>query len=343
MRALPERCAQCVVTSPPYWGLRDYGTAPVAWADGTTAVLGLEPTPEEFIAHLVEVFRDVRCVLRDDGTLFVNMGDSYAADGKWGGTTGGMQSYLPDNDRKLCGRQKRLTGLQSGNLCNIPHRVAAALQADGWHWRSTIVWAKRSPMPESISGWRWRRCRVKLKSQDYREYRQPGKVSSAETTGGHRNRDAIGGVWLGGAEFAICPGCDKCRPNGGYVLRRGKWRPTTAHEYIFLFSKSERYFCDGDAVQEMTTGGTHHRGKKMRPPKEQAQSADGNGHGDWCITTPDLVENRNPRFRLDALQRAVQGQPLCNLSQRVCEAVRRGRDQLGWLLPAVRGMLRAGD
>ena len=109
LRELPERSAQCVVTSPPYWGLRDYGIG---------EQLGLEATPDEYVAKMVTVFREVRRVLRDDGTLWLNLGDSY-------------------------GDAKQLQG--------IPWRVAFALQADGWYLRQDIIWHKPNPMPESVT------------------------------------------------------------------------------------------------------------------------------------------------------------------------------------------------
>src|SRR5689334_3949366 len=98
LRTLPSGSVQCCVTSPPYWGLRDYGMA---------GQLGLERTPEEYVAKMVEVFAEVHRVLREDGTLWLNLGDSYANDGKFGGETSGKQAYLQDNDRKRCGREKR--------------------------------------------------------------------------------------------------------------------------------------------------------------------------------------------------------------------------------------------
>jgi DNA modification methylase len=143
-REIPLRagCVQTVVTSPPYWGLRDYGVS---------GQIGLEPTPDEYVATMVGVFREVRRVLRDDGTVWLNLGDSYANDGKYGGETGGKQAYLDDNSRKRCGREKRITGLKAKDLIGIPWRVAFALQADGWYLRSDIVWAKPNPMPESVT------------------------------------------------------------------------------------------------------------------------------------------------------------------------------------------------
>lgn len=141
LRTLPAASVHCCVTSPPYWGLRDYGV------DGQ---IGREPTFSDYIANLVNVFREVRRVLREDGTLWLNLGDAYANDSKWGGETGGKQSYLPDTDRRHVGREKRSTGLPAKSLIGIPWRVAFALQDDGWVLRSDIIWHKPNPMPESV-------------------------------------------------------------------------------------------------------------------------------------------------------------------------------------------------
>jgi site-specific DNA-methyltransferase (cytosine-N4-specific) len=132
---------QTCVTSPPYWGLRDYGVA---------GQLGLESTIGEYVGNMVGVFALVRELLADDGTLWLNLGDSYANDGKWGGETGGKQHYLGEANRKRVGREKRLTGLKPKDLCGIPWRIAFALQADGWYLRQDIIWHKPNPMPESI-------------------------------------------------------------------------------------------------------------------------------------------------------------------------------------------------
>ncbi len=122
LRSLPDACVQCVVTSPPYWGLRDYGVE---------GQIGLEPTPGEYVEKMIEVFREVRRVLRDDGTLWLNLGDCYA--GSWG-------NYAPTGE-----------GLKPKDLVGIPWRVAFALQEDGWWLRSDIIWSKPNPMPESVT------------------------------------------------------------------------------------------------------------------------------------------------------------------------------------------------
>jgi DNA modification methylase len=149
---LPDESVHCVVTSPPYWGLRDYLEA---------GQLGLEATPEEYVAALVGVFREVRRVLQGDGTLWLNLGDSYAATSngpqgkqtaehreRWGKGRIGGKHETEFEDR----RQRNVpSGLKPKDLVGIPWRVAFALQADGWWLRSDIIWAKPNPMPESVT------------------------------------------------------------------------------------------------------------------------------------------------------------------------------------------------
>lgn len=188
LRTIPDRSVNCCVTSPPYWGLRDYGVE---------GQLGLEPTPEEYVANLVEVFREVRRVLRDDGTLWLNLGDSYAGSGKgaWDNKEVQKEVYVPDKDSPQCKLKKVPQGLKPKDLVGIPWRVAFALQADGWYLRSDIIWHKPNPIPESV-----------------------------------------------------------------------KDRPTKAHEYIFLLSKSQKYYYDADAIKEpaVTSGQT----RKFNTPKK---------------------------------------------------------------------------
>jgi DNA modification methylase len=142
LKTLPDASAHCCVTSPPYWGLRDYGV---------DAQIGLERTPEEYVASLVAVFRDVRRVLRDDGTLWLNLGDSYTAN------AGQRQSDDAKGPKQCTNRgstdlgSRSLDNLPAKNLVGIPWRVAFALQADGWWLRSDIIWAKPNPMPESVT------------------------------------------------------------------------------------------------------------------------------------------------------------------------------------------------
>jgi DNA modification methylase len=152
---LADGVVHCVVTSPPYWGLRDYGTP---------GQLGLERTPEEYVATMVEVFREVRRVLRDDGTCWLNLGDSYASTPP-GNTTKGVSAKstlhgvngLSDRYRETLAQSvatKHNTiapGLKPKDMVGIPWRVAFALQADGWWLRSDIIWSKPNPMPESVT------------------------------------------------------------------------------------------------------------------------------------------------------------------------------------------------
>lgn len=130
----------CVVTSPPYFGLRDYGV------DGQ---IGLEPTLEDYLDAMVGVCDELWRVLKPEGTFWLNLGDSYANDGKWGGHSGGKHvKALHDSP---IGRNKRYTGFKPKDLIGVPWRVAFALQARGWWLRSAIVWHKPNPMPESVT------------------------------------------------------------------------------------------------------------------------------------------------------------------------------------------------
>jgi site-specific DNA-methyltransferase (cytosine-N4-specific) len=133
LAGMPGASADCIVTSPPYWGKRDYGVA---------GQYGHEDTPAAYVATLREVFREARRVLADDGTCWLNLGDSYSASG--GGATG-MHAYLGGHITT-----HRATGLGSKNLLGLPWRVALALQADGWILRNAIVWHKPNAMPESV-------------------------------------------------------------------------------------------------------------------------------------------------------------------------------------------------
>jgi len=132
LRSLPDRSVHCIITSPPYWGLRDYGIE---------GQIGIEPTPEAYVERLVEVFREVHRVLRDDGTLWLNLGDSYNGRGGAGGLKAGQPEYPG----------RRISALKPKDLVGIPWRVAFALQADGWYLRSDIIWSKPNPMPESVT------------------------------------------------------------------------------------------------------------------------------------------------------------------------------------------------
>lgn len=145
MRQIPDDVIQTCITSPPYWGLRDYGEE---------GQLGLEATPEEYVAKMVEVFTEVRRILKDDGTLWLNLGDSYAGGGrgaycddnsKQSTNSGSLSDALKSNEYKFP------PGLKPKDIVGIPWRVAFALQKDGWYLRSDIIWHKPNPMPESVN------------------------------------------------------------------------------------------------------------------------------------------------------------------------------------------------
>lgn len=148
LASLPDESVDCCVTSPPYFGLRDYGK------DGQ---IGLEQTPDAYVHELVGVFREVRRVLRDDGTLWLNLGDSYARAGGWSDNSGLDGAKRGESGRAKTNMtggfisQKLAAGLKTKDLIGIPWRVAFALQADGWYLRQDIIWSKPNPMPESVT------------------------------------------------------------------------------------------------------------------------------------------------------------------------------------------------
>ena len=192
LRTLPDASVHCVVTSPPYWGLRDYGVQ---------GGIGLEPTLQEHLETIVTVFREVRRVLRKDGTLWLNYGDAYAGGGRGGGAEGSKQST---NVGSRIGPSPITRGLKPKDLVMMPARVALALQDDGWWLRSEIVWHKSNPMPESV-------------------------------------RD----------------------------------RPTSAHEKLYLLTKSARYFYDAEAVRVACSPNTHARRKdRERAPRKGSDTYD---------------------------------------------------------------------
>jgi DNA modification methylase len=157
---MPDKSISCIVTSPPYWGLRDYGT------DGQ---YGLEETPEEYVTNLVKLFRELKRALKDDGVVWINIGDSYVSS-RPKGTSGngtfsgkvskryadfdfgrsGKTSRVGEKLNSKKGRGKQVQGLKMKELIGIPWKVAFALQADGWYLRQDIIWNKPNPMPESV-------------------------------------------------------------------------------------------------------------------------------------------------------------------------------------------------
>jgi DNA modification methylase len=180
LKQIEDESVHCIITSPPYWGLRDYGVE---------GQLGLESTPEEYVNNLVVVFREARRVLRRDGTLWLNVGDSYASNRAK--STKSATATCGNTKLDVCAKTNKVVdGLKPKDLCMIPAEVAIALRKDGWYLRSDIIWHKTNPMPESV-----------------------------------------------------------------------KDRPTTAHEYVFLMSKNERYFYDNEAIREPLADSTITRGK----------------------------------------------------------------------------------
>jgi len=245
MKQLPDGCVHCCVTSPPYFGLRDYQ------ANGQ---FGLEKTPEEYVSKMVEVFREVRRILHPTGTVFLNLGDSY-----WGGKGQSSQAWSTEHtDRgviqgeqhQICGKgETRPTDmsheiLKPKDLLEMPSRLVLALQADGWWLRARIPWLKRNAMPESVQGSRWERHRIKIKAggRDGRGMKRALETPEQHNLGPKERA-------LTDAEWIDCPGCPKCDPNDGLVLRMSAGRPTQAVEYVFLLQKSPQCFYDGEAVR----------------------------------------------------------------------------------------------
>lgn len=140
LKTLDSDSVHCAVTSPPYFGLRDYGVS---------GQIGAEKSIAEYVGELTAVFAEVRRVLRQDGTLWLNLGDTYANDSKWGGKTGGKHAKAL-HGASAVGRRRVETGLKPKDLIGIPWRVAFALQADGWYLRQEIIWSKPNAMPEPV-------------------------------------------------------------------------------------------------------------------------------------------------------------------------------------------------
>jgi DNA modification methylase len=223
LRTLPAASVQCCVTSPPYFGLRDYGHG---------GQIGLEPTPDEYVAKLTNVFRWVRRALVDDGTLWLNLGDSYASNGN--GSSPSATSKLGSKYRDGCPYVETRVpeGLKQKDMMGIPWRVAFALQADGWYLRSDIIWHKPNSMPESVTDRPTRAHEyLFLLAKSRRYYYDAAAISEPVT--GHRAEDGLRNrrsVWtvttqqFSGAHFATFPpdliepcikaGC----PVGGTVL-----------------------------------------------------------------------------------------------------------------------------
>ena len=260
---LRDNSISAVCTSPPYFGLRQYkGVKPSLWADGSVVCLGMESSPADYISHLVGIFREVRRVLSPQGVCWVVIGDSF-----WGGGGGNYNT----KGKSVKGREVHLTnvknrynppGLKPLDLVGIPHRLALALQADGWWWRSDIIWAKRNPLPESVQGWRWQKHRMKVSSGN--RGKEPSRIGAYPD---RPQQDHDGKDFAPSVEWQDCPGCFKCEKNGGLVLKKGSWRPTASHEHVLMLTKSPDYFADGEGVKEPGVMRSQNRYTDGRGPK----------------------------------------------------------------------------
>ena len=275
---MADGSVHCVVTSPPYWGLRKYAGIE------EEVPLGLEPTPEQYIENMVAVFREVKRILRDDGIVWLNIGDSYSSDIKTGGRNDTDKMYPGSpNGLRPTGIIKLNTNLKPLDLVGIPWRLAIALQADGWYLRSDVIWSKPNPMPESVNGWRWERHKIKVGYSKTKRKKQETNYGPNFMLGDNYPFEQ--------PEWRDCPGCPVCEPNDGLVLRKGAWRPTKAHEYVFLLAKSDHYFGDADAVREKYPQSTIERMKY--PVADHDVSYDKRMDG-WVTT-----KNRDERKLVD--------------------------------------------
>jgi DNA modification methylase len=288
-----------VVTSPPYWGgVRDYGIGPSKWGDGWDGCFGNEPTVEGYVAHTLEVFGALGHALRDDGVIWWNIGDCYCT-GKGsmhnpGGGAVSLHNRVKESGGLVTGAapNRMPQSVRAGNKTLVPYRVALALQEAGWVVRQDVIWRKPSPMPESIDGWRWERCRVRVSTRS-RDDRL--KVGALGQTPVH----SLGSPGGAAAQWAECLGCDKCRASDGYVLRKGSWRPTTAHEFVFQIVKSPEYFCDAAAAKEPVSQGSIDRfGKNpaiAKSSKANGQEGTNRAAANARMSTFLMDEGRNPR------------------------------------------------
>jgi DNA modification methylase len=264
LKAMPDGFVNVCVTSPPYWGLRSY----LKPDDPLKSLeMGGEPTPAEYIARQVAVFHEVKRVLHPTGILAVNIGDTYSSGGRANyGITNDSDKQSTNAAVKEANRPDQPPDYQSGEPVGIPDMLKNALRADGWRHRDTVIWAKPAPMPQSVGGWRWERC--KDKTEDNSE----GLKARYSAVDEHCGGCLPGAAHMIPVSWQDCPGCDKCRNTGGYVLRKGQWRTTTSHESIFLFVKSDKYFCDAAGVKEAASVATISRNQYNRvidDPDEQ--------------------------------------------------------------------------
>jgi DNA modification methylase len=239
LKELPDQSVNTCITSPPYWGLRDYGE---------DKQLGMEDTPEEFVNNLVEVFREVKRVLRDDGTVWLNLGDSYCGTGNKGNHTD--PKHKEGRNGQKIALNNKIEGLKSKDLVGIPWRVAFALQQDGWYLRQDIIWHKPNPMPESVR--------------------------------------------------------DRC---------------TKSHEYIFLLSKSPKYYFDNEAIKEDSKyygkdkrsdkGNIRYEGKRTSDKDSKAQQSfitinpKRNKRSVWTVTTKPFKGAHFATFPMDLIEPCV--------------------------------------
>lgn len=326
----------CVVTSVPYWMLRSYlpKEHPLKARE-----LGSEKTPGEYVANMVRVFDMVKTALADHGTCWLNIGDSYSHDSR-GGETGGMHVNWHKNAAMSAGRTQKMDGPPAGNLCLIPQRLAIALQDAGWIVRSIVIWHKPAPMPASLSGWQWRRCRVKVAGA--KQTRLKGKEAlEFGASSGTANSDMA-------ATWHDCPGCKKCTPHGGYILRRGSWRPTSSYEPVLMLAKSAGYFADGEPVKTAPVGRDKYT-RVIDDPDEQfavkhdhETFCDGANLRDvWTIASEPLKEEHYAAFPTALVEKCLRAGtsakgycPECGSPwARVIESVDTGKRQKmadGW-------------
>lgn len=220
---------------------------------GWRGALGHEPELTMYIGHLVAIYRQVYRVLREDGCVFIVIGDSYSSSGgpepaqtKWQ-VEGASDGQAEGKSRKV------ISSLKQGDLMLVPHRLALALQADGWVIRNDLVFSKKSPMPESVRGQSWQRHRIKVKKSKRATpdvYTGIATSPQSAVRGPARNYD----VPQEGT-YTDCPGREKCEENGGYVLKRGSWRHTRAHEMVIMCTKKMGYWADGEVAREQCLSG----------------------------------------------------------------------------------------